>query len=116
MIENFNTFKINENIFGSKNKFIIIYQVTNYTANIDDDGLEEVLSENKSPIYSFIQKAKTKDEAENIFKDKWNEISAGYNPTPTLNIISVENVGNISNKIHFFKKKFEFLKSFSILE
>ena len=56
--------QVNEGLFNDK--FLIIYQITNFktTTNFDDmNRIEssEKISEWKSPVYSYIQMAKSKD-------------------------------------------------------
>ena len=80
----------------SNDKFLIIYQITNFKADGDKN-----ISEWKSPIYSYIQKAKTEDEARELFDNKWNEL-ANYEPKPKLEILSVQEIGEISDKIHTY--------------
>jgi hypothetical protein len=63
--------------------------------------LTKNISEWKSPIYSYIQKAKTEDEARELFDNKWNEL-ANYEPKPKLEILSVQEIGEMSDKIHTY--------------
>ena len=97
------TFKeriLTESIFS--HKFLIIYQVINYKAiAMNKYKGEEKISEWKSPIYSYIIKANSKDDARNKFETKWEELT-NYRPKPKLEIISVEDVGDISDKIHSY--------------
>jgi hypothetical protein len=107
MRKHIDTFKeriLNESIFS--NKFLIIYQIINYKAIANLDYMnrykgEEKISEWKSPIYSYIIKANSKDDARNKFESKWGEL-ANYRPKPKLEIISVEEIGDISDKIHTY--------------
>jgi hypothetical protein len=91
----------------SNDKFLIIYQITNFKAETDfsyekiNRLLTKNISEWKSPIYSYIQKAKTEDEAKELFDNKWNEL-ANYEPKPKLEILSVQEIGEISDKIHTY--------------
>ncbi len=85
---------LNEGLFNDK--FLIIYQITNFKADGDKN-----ISEWKSPIYSYIQKAKTEDEARELFDNKWNKL-ANYVPKPKLEILSVQEIGEISDKIHTY--------------
>ena len=104
MREQLDTFRqkmLNEGLFNDE--FLIIYQITNYKgiADLDDTnkfrGFEKT-SERKSPIYSYIQKGKTSDDARNSFENKWGEL-ANYEPKPKLEILSVQELGSISDKI-----------------
>ena len=107
MRKHIDTFKqkmLNEGLFNGK--FLIIYQITNFKAIANLDYMNKYqgsqkVSEWKSPIYSYIQKAKTTDEARNLFENKWNEL-ANYEPKPKLEILSVQEIGEISDKIHTY--------------
>lgn len=96
---------LNEGLYNDK--FLIIYQITNFKAETDfsykkiNRLLTKNISEWKSPIYSYIQKAKTEDEARELFDNKWNEL-ANYEPKPKLKILSVQEIGEISDKIHTY--------------
>ena len=96
--------RMNESIFGDK--FLIVYKVINYKAIANLDyvnkyGGEEKISEWESPIYSYIINSVSKEDARNEFESRWDEI-ANYTPKPKLEIISVEEIGEISNKIHTY--------------
>ncbi len=104
-IDTFRQKILNEGL--SNDKFLIIYQITNFKAETDF-GYEKInrlltknISEWKSPIYSYIQKAKTEDEARELFDNKWNEL-ANYEPKPKLEILSVQEIGEMSDKIHTY--------------
>ena len=107
MRKHINTFRqkmLNEGLFNDK--FLIIYQITNFKAIANLDYLNRIkgsekISEWKSPIYSYIQKAKTKDEARELFDNKWNKL-ANYEPKPKLEILSIQEIGEISDKIHTY--------------
>ena len=107
MRKHIDTFKqkmLNESLFSGK--YLIIYQITNYKAIVNLDYMnkykgEEKISEWKSPIYSYIIKSNSKDKARENFELKWNEL-ANYKPKPKLEIISVDEIGEISNKIHTY--------------
>ena len=96
---------INEGL--SDKKFLIIYQITNFKAETDfsyekiDRLLNKNISEWKSPIYSYIQKSRTEDEARELFEDKWDEL-ANYEPKPKLEILSVKEIEGDSDKIHTY--------------
>ena len=102
MRKHIDTFKdkmLNESLLNDN--FLITYQVINYK-NIDN------LDYTKSPIYSYIIKANSKDDAKNKFETKW-ETLANYRkikqriatrPKPKLEIISIEKIGEFSDKIH----------------
>ena len=96
---------LNEGLFNDK--FLIIYQITNFKAETDfsyekiNRLLTKNISEWKSPIYSYIQKAKTEDEARELFDNKWNKL-ANYVPKPKLEILSVQEIGEMSDKIHTY--------------
>jgi len=96
---------LNEGLFNDK--FLIIYQITNFKAETDfsyekiNRLLTKNISEWKSPIYSYIQEAKTEDEARELFDNKWNEL-ANYEPKPKLEILSVQEIGEMSDKIHTY--------------
>jgi hypothetical protein len=93
--------KINENsskIYEGlkKKKYLIVYQVTNYKAMNNKN--EEKLSATLSPIYSHIINANNNDQAKEEFKSKWNKI-ANFEPKPELKIISVDDIGTLSDSI-----------------
>jgi len=96
---------INEgNLFN--NKFLITYQVISYKGNANFDDMNRYMgtdktSEKESSVYSYIQKAKSEDEAKEIFEDKWNE-KANFQPKSKLKIISVQEIGNVSDQIHTY--------------
>lgn len=103
-IDTFRQKMLNESLFNDK--FLIIYQITNFKAIAKFDYTNRIkgsekISEWKSPIYSYIQKAKTKDEARELFDNKWNEL-ANYEPKPKLEILSIQEIGEISDKIHTY--------------
>ena len=105
-IETFGQKMLNEGLFS--NKFLIIYQITNFKAISDPYYMDKIgkhvsknVSERKSPIYSYIQKAKTEDEARELFDNKWNKL-ANYEPKPKLEILSIQEIGEISDKIHTY--------------
>ena len=91
----------------SNDKFLIIYQITNFKAETDfsyekiDRLLNKNISEKKSPIYTYIQKSRTEDEARELFEDKWNKL-ANYEPKPKLEILSVKEIEGDSDKIHTY--------------
>jgi hypothetical protein len=96
---------INEGL--SDKKFLIIYQITNFKAETDfsyekiDRLLTKNISEWKSPIYTYIQKSRTEDEARELFEDKWDKL-ANYEPKPKLEILSVKEIEGDSDKIHTY--------------
>ncbi|GIV43894.1 MAG: hypothetical protein KatS3mg035_1017 [Bacteroidia bacterium] len=86
--------------------FHLEIKITNFKAITNLDYMNKYqgsqkVSEWKSPIYSYIQKAKTTDEARNLFENKWNKL-ANYEPKPKLEILSVQEIGEISDKIHTY--------------
>jgi hypothetical protein len=93
-IDTFEQKILNEGLFNDK--FLIIYQITNFKSDADKN-----ISEWKSPIYSYVQKAKTEDEARELFDNKWNKL-ANYVPKPKLEILSVQEIGEMSDKIHTY--------------
>lgn len=95
------TFKekmLNEGLLN--NKIIKPLNSPSERLRLEQDRTERILSEYKSPIHSYIQKAKTPDEAETIFVDKWKKISTTYHPRPELEIISIQEIGEVSDEIH----------------
>jgi hypothetical protein len=93
-----------------KTSYLVKYQVINYKAIANTYYLkkykeqEDITDEWESPIYEYVVKANTSDEAKDEFTKLWKKEAQGLAPAPKLKIISSDETKKNSsdNKINLF--------------